>query len=170
MKKKEKLEISALCLSNGGYIFSVSDGDPEKRIAAFISSHADKEITVIFDASYSRSKEQNRFYNGCLVPAIQRVLELKGMPRAYDRDFIKKKIIEKPYLTVYADTPEEYQKSTSSLSVNEFWNFCNYALNLLLSIGGELNDDETDQLNKIVQKFHLEKSVEEYLAHNYGKG
>lgn len=170
MKKKEKLEISALCIADGKYLYSSIDGDPHARIAAFISSHADKEITVIFDASDSRSKAQNRFYNGCIVPAVQRTLMLSHMPKASDREFVKRKIIEKPYLTVYHDTPDEYQRSTSSLSVNEFWKFCNYGLELLLTLGGELNVEETRQLDDIIKRYHLEKPVDDLLAHNYGKG
>jgi len=161
IRTKNKLEVTVLALPDGRYVYNWTDDS--SKIKEFISEFADKEITIIYDASTSRSKAQNAFFHAVLIQAIQKTLYLQGMPNSDNREFVKEVVIKKPYLTVNHDTPEEYVRPTSSLSVDEFWDFCNYCIDLLIKIGGRLDEKGQEKYFQIVEKYKLGKFIDEVL-------
>ena len=156
----KKLRYSAYVNDGGSQI--ISDRN-KKNIKDFLSANIDTEIEIEMSSELSRSSAQNRFFHGCIIPAIQRVLIFQNMPGAEDQNFIKEIILKKPYLTINQGLETEYIRGTSSLTVNEFWEFCNHCLNLLLILGGNLNQKESEEYERIIKKYNLEKPLDKIM-------
>jgi len=127
-----------------------------------LSENIGRDIKMTFDTSFdSRSNLQNRFLHGCILPAFMRCYIMLGVPGITSIEYVKEVMLKKPFLTVNKGQPDEYARGTSSLSVGDFWTFCNQCLELLVTIGGGLNDRETREYLQIVERFHLNKAVDD---------
>jgi len=156
---KKKIEINAICMIDGKFVFNK---DSLAEVREFIKSHYPEEITIIFDADRSRSKSQNAFFHAAVLPAIQKALLDAGVKYVEDIEYVKQVIVKKPYLTVNEGFKDEYVRSTADLTVNEFWKFLNYCIELLLNIGGSLSPDQQQQFFKIIKDFKLESTIDEH--------
>jgi len=157
LKKINKIEFQILS-HNGGVIYS-----PEqvKWINDFLTSWDGEELTVTYEAIKTRTQAQNRFFHGCIMGATQRLLVNLGVPKASNYEYVKEVYLKKPYLTVNHGTPDEYVRPTSSLNAAEFWEFCKFCIELIVRLGGELNQKETEEYQKIVKQYNLEKVIDE---------
>ena len=156
---KDFIEYSAM-IENSKIVFTQNVKD---TVDAFLYQNNGTEIDVRMSRDSGRSVKQNRLLHGCIIPAIQKCLVLQGMPGSEDVNFIKEIILKKPYLTVNAGTPMEYVRSTSSLSMSEFWEFCQWCLTLLVNIGGSLDQRGQELYLQIVNKYHLNKALDDKL-------
>lgn len=160
-KRKTKLEIECLCSING--ILLYKDGDKEKEME-FVSSWGDERIIVTYEANFTRSKAQNRFFHGCIVPAVQRCMSMLGLEKAHSREYIKEVILKKPLLSANIGQDDEYIRPTSSLTIEEFWEFCRRCLDILVHFGGNLNEREQHEYDELIKRYHLDKAIEEVMS------
>lgn len=123
----------------------------------------DVDVTITTDID-TRSKAQNRFFHGCIMPAVQRILLDMGHPSAASVEYVKEVILKKPYLTVNRGEPDEYIRATSSLAVGEFWEFCNWCVQLIINLGGSLNQTEQAAYMEIIKRYHLEEAMDYQLS------
>jgi hypothetical protein len=136
-----------------------SEADSEK-IRKFFSDNEGKEIIEQRKtAEEFRSDAQNRLFHGILLPAMQRTMIIMNHERAYDKEYIKERICKGAFLKVHEGTPDEYVRSTSSLSVREFWELCQKVFVLIESMGGELNETEREEWERMIVKFKLDTHI-----------
>ena len=137
----------------------------EADVQELISKNEGKHVKITYDTSFdSRSAQQNRFFHSTILPAFMRCYTMLGVPGITSLEYVKEVMLKKPYLTVNKGQPDEYVRGTSSLSVGEFWEFCNQCLELLVTIGGGLNERETQEYLQIVERFHLNKAVDDTIS------
>jgi len=136
-----------------------------QRQSKLIDGNVGKHCKITYDTSFdSRSAQQNRFFHSTILPAFMRCYTMLGVPGITSLEYVKEVMLKKPYLTVNKGQPDEYVRGTSSLSVGEFWEFCNQCLELLVTIGGGLNERETQEYLQIVERFHLNKAVDDTIS------
>jgi hypothetical protein len=156
-KKKKKIEIHAL-ITAGKYIIP---GDDLDRIAQFAEDWEDKEVTIIYDSTDTRSKRQNAFFHAVVIPATMRILRELGHPKWSSQEYVKEVILKKPFLTVNVGQADEYIRHTSDLNLTEMWKFINQCLVLIADLGGRLNSEEQQKYLDIVEKFKLGEGIDE---------
>ena len=159
----QKLEIRGLILDSGNINY---EKDKFSDYIKFVEAYKGKEITVIFDASDSRSKRQNAFFHGVIIPATQRILREHGHPKWKSQEYVKEAILKKPFLTMNVGEHDEYIRHTSDLKVGEMWKFINQCLVLIADLGGNLRPEEQQKYLDIVEKFKLEDSIDDAIEKN----
>ncbi len=162
MKKLDYIEVQAYIDDNAGLMYARSASE---KVKEFLEANKGSTIDIRMTAELTRSQAQNKWFHSTLLPAIQTVLLNSGnMPQAQSKEWVKQIIIKKPYLTINPGTTDEYVRSTADLTLNEFWQFCNYTLELLIKLGGELTSIQQEKYIELVKKYKLEKAIDERLS------
>ena len=149
------------------YMAVIINGKPSSNRATMIKTNdylnawEGEELRIKYEVGCSRTAAQNDFFHSCILRAVQRILAQKEMPSVDNEEFVKEIILKKPYLTVNRGTPEEYIRPTSALTTEEFWQFCNWCIDLIVRLGGNLNEREAEEYQKIITQFHLDKAIDE---------
>jgi hypothetical protein len=152
-------------IHNGEPMRSIED---QEKIRKFFADNEGNEIIEQRKtAEESRSDAQNRLFHGILLPAVQRTMIMMNHERAYDKEYIKERIVKGSFLKVHEGTKDEYTRSTSSLSVHEFWELCQKVLVLIESMGGELNDNEREEWQRMIAKFKLDTHISDAMARSF---
>ena len=159
-KIPKRLEYTALVDETGRCLYSE---EVRHKRTDFLIYNIGKDVDFVVSSDIGRSGAQNKFFHAVIVPAVAKCLVLVGMPGGDNLEFVKESILKKPYLTVNKDTEFEYVRSTSNLTVNEMWQFINFCIELLVRMGGRLEQKEQDEYMRIVRKYKLEKAMDDYL-------
>lgn len=131
----------------------------EKLIDGFIFITFDSDI-------HARSKAQNNFFHGVVIPATMRILREHGHRKWRNQEYVKEAILKKPFLTINAGEIDEYIRHTSALTINEMWKFINQCLVLMADLGGRLTAEEQEQYNSIIAHYGLGDGIDSAIERN----